>query len=570
MIAKGSLSPQYFELETVCMPGWNPVRRSLETGEADAAFILAPIAMDLFSVKTPIRLILFAHRNGSICVRGRTKARGKTLRESLKSGVLLLPHILSVHHMLANMFLREIGLKLGPVGQKGADVFYEVVPPVKMPECLATQPDACGFVVAEPLGSKSIAEGHADLMFLSGELWENHPCCVVAMRQAFIEAHPDAAYEFVEMLVTAGRFIYEEPDQSALLAVDFLDPNKVMNLSSSLLASVLKEPRGLKTDDMLPVVDDLDRIQRYMSDIMGIGTLVDLEKFVDDRFAQAACARLPQTKRPSVIHDPSLIVAGMINRQMRGEPDQGVFQAVEEGDSLNFIISSEARMVDRLVDETRTFLKKVGIQNFSEINLVMRELLLNAIEHGNQNDPGRKVTCQVSKFLEDVIKITVSDEGQGFNYQKLNMTPPADATQTRHRGYAIVRAFSKKIEFNARGNQVSVYIKTQQETHFKVREEDGWQIIHPNGDITAAVADRFRRLLHGLVEKGHRRFRFDLEKVRDMDSISLSVFIVLHKVLGTREHDLEMINVCGDLFNLFNMMHLNQTYRIVGEVRKEL
>jgi len=42
-------------------------------------------------------------------------------------------------------------------------------------------------------------------------------------------------------------------------------------------------------DDLYPVINDLDTIQRYMHDEMGIGTLIDVEKFVDLRFAEAAC-----------------------------------------------------------------------------------------------------------------------------------------------------------------------------------------------------------------------------------------------------------------------------------------
>jgi len=69
MIATGQSTPKYFELETHCMAGWNPVIDALEKGTVDAACVLAPIAMDLFGAGVPIKLILLAHKSGSAFVR---------------------------------------------------------------------------------------------------------------------------------------------------------------------------------------------------------------------------------------------------------------------------------------------------------------------------------------------------------------------------------------------------------------------------------------------------------------------------------------------------------------------
>jgi len=44
------LKPHSFSLQTQCMMSWNLVQDALEKGQVDAAFILAPIAMDLFNI----------------------------------------------------------------------------------------------------------------------------------------------------------------------------------------------------------------------------------------------------------------------------------------------------------------------------------------------------------------------------------------------------------------------------------------------------------------------------------------------------------------------------------------
>jgi len=54
LIKKNEVSPQHYELETECMPSWNTVAKALENKTADAAFILAPLAMDLYNYGVPL------------------------------------------------------------------------------------------------------------------------------------------------------------------------------------------------------------------------------------------------------------------------------------------------------------------------------------------------------------------------------------------------------------------------------------------------------------------------------------------------------------------------------------
>ena len=315
LIATEKLAPKHFELETQCMPSWNPLQKALENGDIDAAFILAPIAMDLFSVDVPIKLVLLAHKNGSICVSNKKGSNKGPLREIFEGKSFYIPHFLSIHHMLSTMFLRQLGLKPGVAGDEDVNVFFEVVPPVKMPEFLAENAETGGYTVAEPLGTKAIAAGSGDLMFLSAELWQYHPCCVVAVRDELINAHPEAIQELTTMLVQSGQFIAQQPDKAAEIAVDFLDPHKTLGLKVPVIKNVLKEPQGIKTDDLFPVIEDLDRIQRYMAEEMGIGTLIDLEKLVDTRFARVACDTAGSIRHSSNFHDPAEVLSRIVDRR---------------------------------------------------------------------------------------------------------------------------------------------------------------------------------------------------------------------------------------------------------------
>ncbi len=290
------LQPHSFSLQTQCMMSWNLVQDALERGKVDAAFILAPIAMDLFNYGVPIRLVLFAHRNGSIMVRNKAIEYRKPYQQFFKHKTFFIPHRMSIHNMLAFKYFSEMGLKPGVVGAGAVNMVFEVAAPVNMPAFLAETPNACGFMVAEPIGSRAIAAGIAEKQLISSEIWDQHPCCVVVFREDFIRRNTDAVHEFAQMLVDSGKFIEKYPQQSAEIATAFLDPAKAIGLDPSLLLKVLTETNGITTNNLYPVMEDLDVIQRFMKNNMNIGSIIDLEKFVDIRFADVACRNAGEIK----------------------------------------------------------------------------------------------------------------------------------------------------------------------------------------------------------------------------------------------------------------------------------
>lgn len=343
LIKKGELNPKHFELETECMPSWNAVAKALENGSADAAFILAPLAMDLYNYGVPLRLILFAHKNGSCCVRNKT-GNEETGLDFFRGKSFYIPHTMSIHNMLGHIFFKSIGLNPGVTGQKNVDVEFEVVAPIKMPEFLSGNPDASGYLVAEPLGTKAIAAGIAELQFLSSELWENHPCCVLAMQEEFIKTFPDAVKEFTEMIVYSGKYIEQKPALAAEIAVEFLDPKKELGLKVPILKNVLTEPKGIKTNNLYPVIADLDFIQHYMHDKMGIGSIIDLKQFVDKRFADAVCSEKDKAEARSYVNEIDFAARAkkLLNREETNVKEKTTKALLNmEGKYLKFSLQNE-------------------------------------------------------------------------------------------------------------------------------------------------------------------------------------------------------------------------------------
>jgi len=282
-LQKGTETFQHCDLETIQMDGWDYLGDALQNGEIDGAFILAPYAMELFHSGLKLKMVMVGHKNGSVVISNKRLNVQKV--EDFKGKTILIPFHLSIHMMLFDRMLKEKGLETGP----GKDVVFDVVAPAQIPEYMAMDDDGDigGFIVAEPFGSQVVKEGYGLEFALSKDLWPNHPCCVFVVNDDIINKSPEAVQELCDSFVKSGLLIDQKPDVAAKVGSAFLAQDL------EVMQRVLTQPKDrLKTSELMPNIADLDIIQKYLTEQKSaMSDKIDLEKFVDFRFAKAAGAK---------------------------------------------------------------------------------------------------------------------------------------------------------------------------------------------------------------------------------------------------------------------------------------
>jgi serine/threonine-protein kinase RsbW len=105
-------------------------------------------------------------------------------------------------------------------------------------------------------------------------------------------------------------------------------------------------------------------------------------------------------------------------------------------------INSTYEEVDNAVDEIIDFLQNnCNLKDehlVFTINFTLRELLINAVEHGNKMVKEKEVLCVVS-YTDNGISIDVYDEGNGFKLEsRMSEIAKEDILRLRGRGIYII------------------------------------------------------------------------------------------------------------------------------------
>lgn len=88
------------------------------------------------------------------------------------------------------------------------------------------------------------------------------------------------------------------------------------------------------------------------------------------------------------------------------------------------------------------------------ISLALEEAFMNAIQHGNHNDPNKKIAVE-SLITSEKIDISITDEGVGFDPEGLPDPRQGDNLyKCSGRGVLLIRAYMDVVEYNERGNCV--------------------------------------------------------------------------------------------------------------------
>jgi len=99
------------------------------------------------------------------------------------------------------------------------------------------------------------------------------------------------------------------------------------------------------------------------------------------------------------------------------------------------------------------------------IHLSLEEALINAVKHGNANQPDKKVMVEYSA-TDQKFEITIEDQGPGF--VPVEVPDPREKNnlyKSSGRGLLLMRAYMDKVEFNEKGNLIRlVKLKTIKKT----------------------------------------------------------------------------------------------------------
>ena len=77
------------------------------------------------------------------------------------------------------------------------------------------------FIAWEPYPAKAQTMGVGQVLLRSGEIWKDHPCCVLVAENSFIAEHPEQVKGMVKAHVEATNFIHDFPEEAAKIGVKY-------------------------------------------------------------------------------------------------------------------------------------------------------------------------------------------------------------------------------------------------------------------------------------------------------------------------------------------------------------
>jgi len=137
-------------------------------------------------------------------------------------------------------------------------------------------------------------------------------------------------------------------------------------------------------------------------------------------------------------------------------PASGSFRAASFVELRN-TLPSHVGVISPFVDQLMRFISRFrGVdENDFEIELAVREALVNAIVHGNQQDPRKCVYVRSRCTTDGEVSITVEDEGQGFESDAVPDPTSADnVVRTHGRGICLINTLMDEVDFQLGGSVV--------------------------------------------------------------------------------------------------------------------
>jgi NitT/TauT family transport system substrate-binding protein len=258
--------------------GWPEVKESLMAGRIQAAYMLAPLVMDLADRKIPLKIVSLGHRSGAvIMVRSDS---GFTSYRHLKGKRVAIPSRFAVDFL----FLRRM---LARENMTPKDVEIIEMPPPDMPAALyAKAVDA--YCTGEPFGAAAQRAGYARPLSMTRDEWRKYICCVLTVREELLRDDRALVQDLVNHVLGAGLWL-DAKQTNRDKAVSIAAGRKFFNQDPNIIRFVMENPTDRVTyGDLSMVRAEFDELMQLSIEAGTLKRPIPYERYVDDSFAKNA------------------------------------------------------------------------------------------------------------------------------------------------------------------------------------------------------------------------------------------------------------------------------------------
>jgi NitT/TauT family transport system substrate-binding protein len=267
-----------FAYEYTKYNGWPEVKESLMAGRIQAAYMLAPLVMDLADKGIPLKIVSLGHRSGAV-IMVRTESPYQHFRQ-LAGKRVAVPSRFAVDFLFLRRMLAQENMRI-------ADVQIVEMAPPDMPAALyANAVDA--YCTGEPFGAAAQAAGYARPLRMTRDEWPKYICCVLTVREELIKTQPAMVQDLVNQILGAGIWLDQKP-QNRETAVQIAAGPQFFNQDPKMIRFVMQNPSDRVTyGDLRMIRSEFEELMQLSVAAGNLKHPVPYETYVDDSFARRA------------------------------------------------------------------------------------------------------------------------------------------------------------------------------------------------------------------------------------------------------------------------------------------
>ncbi|NOQ90814.1 MAG: PhnD/SsuA/transferrin family substrate-binding protein [Gammaproteobacteria bacterium] len=242
---------------------------ALRNGQIEAAFIIAPLAIELIQQGEDVKVVYIGNRHESTLVA--RKGLDVNSINDLVGKTVAVPMRYSGHNLSILQMIESSGLE-------GRIKVVEMNPP-DMAAALSTG-SLDAYYVGEPFAATTLKSGAAELVHYVEDVWDGFICNLVLVRQDMIDNDPAAVKALVAGAARSGLWAQNNTSDAAEIA------SKYWNQSLELIKYAMSTPDDrIRFDRFVPVEEEM----QYMANLMQHFGLIEsnnISGLIDDSFAR--------------------------------------------------------------------------------------------------------------------------------------------------------------------------------------------------------------------------------------------------------------------------------------------